>query len=86
LDIVMGCIPSKQDILEKFDENGPSTLSVTTARTKYPKAPKYKVPKRQRPPSPDIPEDAPPWVTGHAVMAVQRDADTNEIYFTEKRR
>lgn len=84
MDIVMGCIPSKQKILEIFDEKGPSTLTGTTARTKCPKGPKHKAPKRRRPPSLVIPENAPPWVTGHAVVAVHRDADTNEIYLTEK--
>jgi hypothetical protein len=86
LYIVMGCIPSKQDILETFDEKGPSTSKGRTARTKHPKPPKYKASKRQRPPSPVIPADAPPWVRGRTVVTVHRDANTGEVYLTEKNR
>ncbi|KAI0253184.1 hypothetical protein BJV78DRAFT_1194743 [Lactifluus subvellereus] len=81
----MGCIPSRQNILEKFDEHGHgrSTLERIPSETKHPKRPKYKAQSR-RPPSPVIPEDAPPWVTGHTVMAVHRDPHSGEIYLTEK--
>ncbi|KAA1467839.1 hypothetical protein DENSPDRAFT_355678 [Dentipellis sp. KUC8613] len=54
----MGCIPSKQSVLDAGDE----------ARAMKPR--KYKKPKNLGPASPIIPEDAPPWVTGHRVVAL----------------
>lgn len=85
----MGCIPSKQDVFEQFDGDGllPSKeRTPKTTKKKHPKVSK-KVSNRQRPPSPVIPEDAPPWVTtGHAVMTVHRDTNTGEVYLTEKNR
>lgn len=82
----MGCIPSKQEVFEQFDEKAPSTSKGRTARTKRPKPPKYTGPKQKRPASPTIPADAPPWVTGHAVVTVHRDGNTGEVYLTEKNR
>ena len=82
----MGCIPSKQSALLGLDEhqtmNG-GTRKFTMKRTKQPK---FKTPKKSRVPSPEIPSDAPPWVTGHAVMAVHRDGNSGEVYLTEKDR
>jgi hypothetical protein len=77
----MGCIPSKQDVFEQFDEDGPLTSKGRTPKTKK-KHPK--VSQQQRPPSPVIPADAPPWVTGHKVMAVHQDKNTGEVYLREK--
>jgi hypothetical protein len=79
----MGCIPSKQGVFEQFDGDGPSTSKGRTPETKK-KHPK--VSKQQRPPSPVIPADAPPWVTGHKVMAVHEDKNTGEVYLMEKNR
>jgi hypothetical protein len=81
----MGCIPSRQNVLEKFDEHGhgQSTLKGMTSEKKHPKRPKYKD-QRRRPPSPVIPEDAPPWITGHAVVTVHRDPNSGEVYLKEK--
>ncbi|KAI9511902.1 hypothetical protein F5148DRAFT_1167303 [Russula earlei] len=82
----MGCIPSKQELVENFDDHGPLTSKRRTSHKQRPKPTKYKVSKSHRPPSPVIPADAPPWVTGHTVMTVNRDANTGEVYLTEKSR
>jgi hypothetical protein len=82
----MGCIPSKQEIADNFDEKGLLTPKGRTARSKHTKPLKHKTPKSQRPPSPVIPADAPPWVAGHTVVTVNRDAKTGEVYLTEKNR
>ena len=79
----MGCIPSKQGVFEQFDGCGPITSKGGTPETKN-KQPK--VSKQQRAPSPVIPADAPPWVTGHKVMAVHQDKNSGEVYLTEKNR
>jgi hypothetical protein len=78
----MGCIPSKRGVFEQFDD-GPLTSKGRTPETKkkHPKASK-----QRRPASPSIPADAPPWVTGHKVMAVHQDKNTGEVYLTEKNR
>ncbi|KAF8481753.1 hypothetical protein DFH94DRAFT_732789 [Russula ochroleuca] len=77
----MGCIPSKQDVFEQFDGDGSLTSKGRTSekKKKHPKVSK-------RPPSPVIPADAPPWVTGHTVVTVHRDLNTGEVYLTEKNR
>jgi hypothetical protein len=80
----MGCIPSKQDVFEQFD--GDRLASKGRASEKKKKQPKVSKRQRQRPPSPVIPEDAPPWVTGHTVVTVHRDTNTGEVYLTEKNR
>jgi len=79
----MGCIPSKQGVFEQFDGDGSLTSKERTPETKQ-KHPK--VSKHQRTPSPVIPADAPPWVTGHKVMAVHEDKNTGHVYLTEKDR
>ncbi|KAI0308374.1 hypothetical protein B0F90DRAFT_1682241 [Multifurca ochricompacta] len=86
----MGCIPSKRGVLDQFDGHGrtmPIGRTSKKTRTGMPlKPPKYRVPKPKKrgPASPVIPVDAPPWVTGHAVMSVHQDAKTGEVYLTEK--
>jgi hypothetical protein len=81
----MGCIPSKQNVLDQFDEHGygRSTVKETALEKKHCKRPRHKAQSR-RPPSPVIPADAPPWVTGHKVMTVHRDSKNGEVYLTEK--
>ncbi len=80
----MGCIQSKRGVFEQFDDgDGPLT---SKGRTLEAKKKHREASKRQRPPSPVIPADAPPWVTGHKVMAVHRDHNTGEVYLTEKNR
>ncbi|KAF8492009.1 hypothetical protein F5888DRAFT_1732692 [Russula emetica] len=79
----MGCIPSKQGVFEQFDGDRPLTSKGRAPETKKKHR---KVSKQQRPPSPGIPADAPPWVTGHKVMAVHEDKNTGEVYLTEKNR
>lgn len=80
----MGCIPSKQGVFEQFDDgHGPLTSKGRTPETKKKRS---KVPKQQRAPSPAIPADAPPWVTGHKVMAVHQDKNTGDVYLMEKNR
>ena len=85
----MGCIPSKQNILEKFDDehgHGQLTLKGTTSAAKHPKRSKHKDHYR-RPRSPVVPADAPPWVTGrHTLVTVHRDPNSGEVYLTEKYR
>ncbi len=82
----MGCIPSKQGVFEQCDGDVPLPSEGKTPKTKE-KHFKVKVSKGQRqrrPASPVIPADAPPWVTGHKVMAVHRDKITGQVYLTEK--
>jgi hypothetical protein len=79
----MGCIPSKQGVFEQFDGDGSLTSKGSIPETKKKHS---KRSKQQRPPSPVIPADAPPWVTGHKVMAVHEDKNTGEVYLTEKNR
>ncbi len=82
----MGCIPSKQAVLRGFDEHQQVTANGGANKFKPSKQPKCKASRKHRPPSPEIPADAPPWVTGHTVMAVHRDANTGDVYLTEKSR
>ena len=85
----MGCIPSKQTVLQGLDEHQKTTVNGRTRKftfLKRVKQPKHKTPRKPRLPSPEIPSDAPPWVTGHAVMTVHRDENSGEVYLTEKSR
>jgi hypothetical protein len=88
----MGCIPSKQAILQGFDEHPKRPVNGGTQKRSLAKAakmPKCKTScqwKKQRPPSPEIPADAPPWVAGHTIVTVHRDANSSEVYLTEKQR
>ncbi|KAI0375117.1 hypothetical protein BV20DRAFT_960187 [Pilatotrama ljubarskyi] len=55
----MGCIPSKQKVL---DGDSSTTILSSTKEKKQKK-------QKKGPPSPVIGEDAPPWLKGHRVMS-----------------
>ncbi|TFY70913.1 hypothetical protein EVG20_g2099 [Dentipellis fragilis] len=71
-DLAMGCIPSKQSAF-----NGGDVPRATKPR-------KYKKPKNLGPASPVIPEDAPPWVKGHRVVAFSDDHVAGDVYLKSK--
>ncbi|KAH8992408.1 hypothetical protein EDB92DRAFT_566549 [Lactarius akahatsu] len=83
---MMGCIPSKQTVLQGFDEHQTTAKGRTRkSLMKFVKWPKSKKSRKPRPPSLEIPADAAPWVTGHAVMTVHQDG-RGDVYLTEKNR
>ncbi|KAH9898283.1 hypothetical protein C8Q73DRAFT_834309 [Cubamyces lactineus] len=55
---VMGCIPSKQKVLD--GDSSTTVLSATKEKQQR---------KQKGPPSPVIGEDAAPWVKGHRVLS-----------------
>lgn len=69
----MGCIPSKQAVLEADGLSAPpSKLQAWKARRAQKKE-RARARKARYPPSPVIPEDAPPWVTARHAVLTEKD-------------